>query len=153
MEPSSSIGDATMPPCLRLVKAEGPSRPVAGGTGPRRESRSGARNALAGACAVFFLVAAWLSLLFPKPANLAKLSQEGKPRPAAVLLGFLGLLATLALPAGAGFAGLLVGGTVALAAEALFAAGALALFPPLLARTAAAFQLRRDAIYLAMREG
>ena len=39
---------------------------------------------LAGAYAVFFLVAAWLSLLFPKPANLAKLSQEGKPRPAAV---------------------------------------------------------------------
>jgi hypothetical protein len=109
---------------------------------------------LAGAFAVFFLVAAWLSLLFPKPANLAKLSQEGKPRPAAVLLGFLGLLVTLALPAGAGFAGLLAGGAAgALAAEALFAAGALALFPPLLARTAAALELRRDAIYLAMREG
>jgi hypothetical protein len=61
---------------------------------------------------------------------------------------------TLALPAGAGFAGQLAGGAAgALAAEALFAASALALFPPLLARTAAALELRREAIYLAMREG
>jgi hypothetical protein len=107
---------------------------------------------LAGAYALYFPIAAWLSLLFPKPADLGKLSQEGKPQPAAILLGLLGLVVVLAVAGGIGLAGAAAAGPAgAVVAEALFAAVALLLFPALLAWTAAGLELRREAVYLAVR--
>jgi hypothetical protein len=103
---------------------------------------------------LFFPLATALSILFPKAANLAKLGREGKPHPAAALLGFLSLLVLLLPPGLAGFTGLVLAGAGgALAAEALFAALAAILFVVFSASAAALFELRREGLYLAVREG
>lgn len=102
--------------------------------------------------ALFFPIAAWLSLLFPKASDLGKLGSEGKPQPAAALLGFVGIGAVLAVAGGVAVAGALVAGPAgALATEALLALVALALFPLLLSWTAAGLETRREAVYLAVR--
>lgn len=109
---------------------------------------------LVAAYSLFFPLAAWLSLLFAKAADLGKVGQEGKPQPIAVVLGLLGVGVVLAVAGMAGFAGSLAAGPAgALAAEALFAAVALLLFPLLLAWTAAGLEMRREAVYLAVRGG
>lgn len=109
---------------------------------------------LVAAYALFFPFAAWLSLLFPKAADLGKLGREGKPHPAAALLGFVGLVVVLTVAGGVGVGGSLAAGPAgAIAAEALFALAALLTFPWLLSWTAAGLEMRREAVYLAVRGG
>jgi hypothetical protein len=96
----------------------------------------------------------WVSLTFPKAADLGKLGSEGKPPPAAALVGILGLGLVMVPPAGAALAGSLAageGGVVA--AEAVLAALALSVLRPLLGWTASLLERRREALYLALREG
>ena len=109
---------------------------------------------LGGAAAylLFVPVALWLSLLFPKAADLSKLGSKGKPHGAATFCGLLAVTVALGLVQGLGAVGFLVGSAPgALLAETLLAAAALAIAWPLLVLVAAALPARRDALLLALR--
>jgi hypothetical protein len=96
----------------------------------------------------------WVSLTFPKAADLGKLGREGKPPPAAALVGILGLGLVMVPPAGAALAGSLAAGEAGVvAAEAVLAALALSVLRPLLGWTASLLERRRETLYLALREG
>ncbi|HET9766572.1 MAG TPA: hypothetical protein VFS60_06980 [Thermoanaerobaculia bacterium] len=101
---------------------------------------------------LFAPAALWLSLLFPKAADLSKLGSKGKPHGAAALCGVLAVALALGLVQGLGAVGFLVGGAPgALLAETLLVAAAFVVAWPLLTLVAAALPARRDALLLALR--
>jgi hypothetical protein len=103
---------------------------------------------------LFAPAALWLSLLFPKAADLSQLGSKGKPHAAAALLGILSLGVSLLFVQTVAVLGRLVAGVPGmLVAEALLTVAAAAVALPLLASVAAALPGRRDAVLLAVREG
>ena len=103
---------------------------------------------------LFFPVGAWVSTLFPKAVDLSKMGSEGKPHGAAILIGLLSLLLVMILPGGVGFVGFVLGGSVgAVGTEALLCILSAVLFVVFTNSAAGVFELRREGIHLAIREG
>lgn len=103
---------------------------------------------------LFLPVAAWLSILFPKAANLSKMGSEGKPHGGAALVGFVSLVLLFTLPAAAGFAGLYLAGPAgALAAQGALFLVSTVLFVVFSNSAAGLLDLRREGVHLAIREG
>ncbi len=110
-----------------------------------------------GAIAAYLLfapVALWLSMLFPKAADLSKLGNKGKPHGGAALAGIFLVMITLGFVQALGALGFAIGGPAgALLAEALLAAAAALLAWPLFLLVAQTLPARRDALLLALRAG
>ena len=108
-----------------------------------------------GAIAAYLLVAPvalWLSMLFPKAADLSKLGNKGKPHGAAALAGILLVAIALGFVQALGALGFVIGGAAgALLAEALLAIAAALLAWPLFLLVAQTLPARRDALLLALR--
>lgn len=108
-----------------------------------------------GAIAAYLLVAPvalWLSMLFPKAADLSKLGKKGKPHGAAAFGGLFLVMIALGFVQALGALGFAIGGPAgALLAEALLAAAAAMLAWPLFLLVAQTLPARRDALLLALR--
>jgi hypothetical protein len=111
--------------------------------------------AVLGGAAAYLLVAPaalWISMLFPKAADLSKLGNQGKPHGAAVLAGLFLVTTTLGCVQALGALGYLIGGAAGvLLAETLLATAAALLAWPLLHLVARSLPARRDALLLALR--